>query len=86
MDSYKIEFSRSAEKDLRRLDKPLVPKIFALIESLSVDPRPSGVKKLSGTDHSYRIRKGDYRILYSVDDRILLIGIERIGHRKDIYK
>jgi len=86
MDYYKIEFSRSAEKELRRINKSDIPKILEAIENLSEEPRPHGTVKLSGTDFSYRIRIGVYRVIYSIYDEVYLIGIEHIGHRKDVYK
>ncbi len=56
MDSYSVELAKSAEKELRRIDGRYVPRIFAAIESLAQEPRPVGCKKLSGSDHTYRIR------------------------------
>lgn len=86
MDSYRIEFTRSAEKDLRRIEKSRVPAIYDEIERLSEDPRPLGVKKLAGADRTYRIRVGDYRVVYEIQDEVLLILVIRIAHRKDVYK
>ena len=86
MDSYKIEFSRSAEKDLRRLDRQIIPRILAAIENLSENPRPHGSVKLGGSDSSYRIRVGDYRVIYTVFDTLLIVDIERVRHRKEVYQ
>lgn len=86
MASYKIEFCRSALKDLGRLDKTVVPRIIEVIDHLSEDPRPSGVRKLVGSDFTYRVRVGDYRIVYSIHDSVLVVDINRIRHRKDVYK
>ena len=85
MASYSIDFARSALKDLRRLDRSVVPRIIAEIEALREDPRPSGCRKLVGSEDLYRIRVGDYRVIYSVNDRLLIVGIERVRHRKEAY-
>jgi mRNA interferase RelE/StbE len=86
MGSYRVELTRSAEKDLRRIDRSRVPSIFTALEGLSRDPRPPGVKKLAGTEQTYRIRVGDYRIVYEVEDTVLLVLVIRIAHRKDVYR
>jgi mRNA interferase RelE/StbE len=86
MASYKIEFSRSAEKDLRRLDHSMIPRIMSAVEDLASDPRPHGVRKLVGSESTYRIRVGDYRLIYDVFDRLCIVGIERIRHRKEVYE
>ena len=86
MDSYRIEFTRSAEKDLRKIGKSRIAAIYREIEGLSADPRPHGVKKLAGADRTYRIRVGDYRVVYEIEDDVLLVLVIRIAHRKDVYK
>lgn len=86
MDFYRIEFTRSAEKDLRRIERSSVSAIYDAIEHLADDPRPHGVKKLAGADRTYRIRIGDYRVVYEIEDNFLLILLIRIGHRKDVYR
>jgi mRNA interferase RelE/StbE len=69
----------------RRLQGPLRDRIRAAIDSLSTDPRPSGVAKLAGRD-DYRIRIGDYRVIYAVDDAERLVIIARIAHRREVYR
>lgn len=86
MDSYRIELTRSAEKDLRKIDKSKVAAIYREIERLETDPRPHGVKKLAGADRTYRIRIGDYRVVYEIEDEVLLVLVIRIAHRKDVYR
>ena len=86
MGSYRVELTRSAEKDLRRIDKSQVATIYRGLESLSDDPRPHGVKKLSGADRTYRIRIGDYRVVYEIEDAVLLVLVIRVAHRKDVYR
>jgi mRNA interferase RelE/StbE len=86
MASYKIEFTKSALKDLRSIDKSRVPRIFETIERLAEEPRPDGCKKLAGSDFTYRIRIGDYRVIYEIFDSRLLIDIVRVRHRRDAYR
>jgi mRNA interferase RelE/StbE len=83
---YKIEWKQSAKKELKKLKKAVIPRIIKAVESLSINPHPTGSRKLQGSEHLYRVRLGDYRIVYSVENKILLIEIIRIGHRKDIYR
>jgi mRNA interferase RelE/StbE len=84
---YKITFKNSAFKELERLPNPMVRKIAGAIDDLAKNPRPIGIKKLKDSSEDlYRIRVGDYRIIYAIDDGIRIINILRIGHRKDIYK
>jgi mRNA interferase RelE/StbE len=84
---YAITIGQSALKELQRLQKPTVKKIEKAINGLAINPRPSGVKKLKGNiEDLYRIRSGDYRVVYSIEDEIKVIDIRKIGHRKDIYR
>lgn len=86
MDSYKVELTRSAEKDLRRIDRARVPAIYQALEGLTQDPRPPGVKKLAGADRSYRIRVGIYRVVYEIHDDVLVVLVVRISSRQDAYR
>ena len=86
MGSYSIEWKSSALRELRKLPKQVLDRILPAVASLSTDPRPQGVRKLSGSDHTYRIRVGDYRIVYDVLDLRLVILIIRVRDRKDAYK
>ena len=86
MDSYSVRFLRPAEKDLRRIEKSRIPTIFEAIESLKENPRPTGCKKLVGSESTYRIRVGDYRVIYTIEDTIRIVEIDRIRHRKDVYR
>jgi len=74
-DSYEIIVSTSAQKEIRKLQKSEIEKVIKTIGSLSNDPRPSSCKKLVGTKNTYRIRVGDYRILYSIEDKLRIIEI-----------
>jgi mRNA interferase RelE/StbE len=85
MASYKVEWKRSAVKELRDLPKDAVERILKAIERLSDNPYPIGVRKLVGAEHTYRIREGNYRVLYTVTTSSLIVQIIGVGHRKDIY-
>ncbi len=85
MAEYSISFVRSARKELEALSNPLIERIFTKIESLAVESRPIGCKKLQGNSNLWRIRIGDYRVVYSIDDAIEVIEIVRIKHRREVY-
>ena len=84
--TYKVELAPHALRSLRKLERPLQVRIAHAIDSLAADPRPHGAVKLSGEDDLYRIRTGDYRIIYSVVDRVLTVLVIAIGHRRDVYR
>lgn len=86
MASYQIEIARTAAKDLRGIDRKWIPMVVAAIETLESDPRPAGCKKLVGSDHTYRLRVGDYRVVYDIHDAMLIILVVRIRHRRDVYR
>ena len=83
---YKIEFKKRVEKDLRKIEHKNQSNIFNKIKELSANPYPNSSSKLVETDSCYRLRVGNYRIIYQVDENILSILIIRIRHRKDVYK
>lgn len=85
MAKYKIRIKPSAVKELEKLPKKALQKIVTKIKSLSDDPRSPGCEKLSG-EEKYRIRQGNYRIVYAIEDDILVIFVVKIGHRRDVYK
>jgi mRNA interferase RelE/StbE len=86
MDTYKIEWKASALKELKRLDRKIIPRIISSIESLATNPFPPGVRKLQGAEKTYRIRTGNYRIIYEIINERVVIVIIRIRHRKNAYK
>ena len=85
MVSYQIEWKNSALKELQKLPRQVIPKIVAAVGDLSKDPYPQGVKKLVSSEHTFRIRAGDYRVIYEIFENKLVIEIIRVRHRKDIY-
>ena len=85
MAKYKVEIKRSAVKEIEVLPRKDILSILEKIRRLGDDPRPSDCKKLSGQE-KYRIRCGDYRILYLIENDVLTIYIVKVGHRKDVYR
>lgn len=85
MADYSIAFARSARKELEALSNPLIERIFSRIESLANSPRPSGCKKLKGAEDLWRIRIGDYRVIYSIDDISQVVDVIAIRHRSQAY-
>ncbi len=85
MASYKIIFKKSAVKELGNIPKKDMSKIIKRIQSLTDNPRPAGSEKLA-THECYRIRQGNYRVIYIIDDINLTIDIFKIGHRREVYR
>lgn len=83
--AYRVILKRSAEKELDRLPAQLHDRITHKLLDLEDNPRPHGVQKLHGQD-CYRIRIGDYRVLYMIDDRAQLVEIVAVGHRREVYR
>jgi mRNA interferase RelE/StbE len=86
MASYQIELKSSAAKELEKLPRQIISKVVVAIQELADTPFPQGVKKLIGFEHTYRIRVGDYRIVYEIYETKLIIEVIRIRHRKDVYR
>lgn len=84
--SYEIQISKSASKQIKKLPSEIQERIQVKIDSLAVEPRPDGIKKLKGRENGYRIRVGDYRIVYDIFDDVLLITVVEVGHRSSVYK
>ncbi len=84
--TYQIEFVKQAAKQLRALPAQEQERLQPKIDALATEPRPIGVIKLAGEENLYRIRVGDYRIIYSIQDDQLLVLVVKIGHRRDVYR
>ena len=85
MASYKILIKPSAVKELEALPRKDRQRVVSRIQGLARTPRPVGCEKLSGSDR-YRVRQGDYRIIYSIEDVELVVLVVRVGHRRDVYR
>jgi len=85
MAEYKIYFKESVEKDFRTIPKKDLQKLILRIQVLARDPRPPGHEKLTGQER-YRIRRGQYRIIYSIHGKELTIWVVKVGHRRDVYR
>ncbi len=84
--AYRIEYKPSAEREFHALPKEVQRRIRPRIDALALDPRPPGAKKLRGYVNRWRIRVGDYRVIYEVYDKELVVLIVKIGHRSDVYE
>lgn len=85
MERYRVEIKKSAVKEIERLPRKDMKAVLEKIESLFDNPRPHDCKKLSAQE-KYRVRCGNYRILYSIEDDILTVFVVKVGHRKDVYR
>jgi mRNA interferase RelE/StbE len=83
---YQVVVERSAEKDLKRLSTDIRSKVFTAIQGLSKTPRPTGCRKLAGSKSDWRIRVGDYRVIYEITDQIRVVRVNRVRHRRDVYR
>ncbi len=84
--TYQVEVAPAAIRQLRKLDPAARRRVQAAIELLADEPRPSGAKKLVGGEGEWRVRTGDYRIVYEINDNILLVLVVALRHRRDIYR
>lgn len=82
---YSLKIKRTAERDLKRLPRPLFLRLNQQILALREDPRPVGTRKLKGKLEGWRVRVGDYRIVYQIDDSAHVVTIVRVRHRRDVY-
>jgi mRNA interferase RelE/StbE len=83
---YQVEIAPAAQRQIRKLTTDVQQKIIQRLEALAVDPYPAGVVKMRGEQSLYRVRLGDYRIIYEIQDEELLILVLKVGHRRDVYK
>jgi mRNA interferase RelE/StbE len=83
---YQLQLLPTAQRELLKLPAKIRVRVLDAIRSLQANPRPTGCKKLAGNADYYRIRVGDYRVLYEIRDRILLVLVIKIGHRREVYR
>ena len=82
--AYRVELAPRATRELRRLDHIIRERVLRALIGLEVEPRPQGVKKLVGAESTWRLRIGDYRIVYEIRDRELLVMVIRVAHRREV--
>jgi mRNA interferase RelE/StbE len=85
MATYSIKYTPAAARQIKRLNKAIQTRLKPKIMKLAENPRPPGYKKLQGIDNYYRIRVGDYRVIYEIHDNVLLVLIVKVGPRRDVY-
>lgn len=83
--TYRVEFTASAAKEVRQLDRVVRRRVLVLLQALSDEPRPHGARRLRGRD-GWRVRIGDYRVLYDIDDEGATVLVVKVGHRRDVYE
>lgn len=83
---YRVLLERAAEKDLSRLSSEAHERVIAAIQELATNPRPPGCRRLTGTKKDWRIRVGDYRVVYEIADTIRIVRVNRVRHRREVYR
>ena len=83
---YRVFLERAAERDLKRLSSEVHDRVIIAIRGLASDPRPPGCRKLAGSKHDWRIRVGDYRVVYEIADEIRIVRVNRVRHRRVVYR
>ena len=86
MADYRIDLARSARKQLESLPDSIAMRVLTRIEALAQTPRPNGCRKLVGSDKLWRIRIGDYRVIYSIDDGKQIVDVNAVRHRREAYE
>lgn len=84
--NYRVEFTSSAQREYLRLPKADRQRISQRIESLADNPRPAGCVKLAGATNLWRIRSGNYRVIYAAEDATMIVVVVKVGHRRDVYR
>ena len=83
---YRVLLERGAEKDLSRLSADIHGRVIVAIQALASNPRPPGCRKLTGSKNDWRIRVGDYRVVYEIADEIRIVRVNRVRHRREVYR
>ena len=84
--NYRVEVAPAAARQLRKLDSGARRRVQAAVELLAQEPRPAGARKLVGGDGEWRVRTGDHRIVYEIQDQVLTVLVVALGHRRDVYR
>ena len=83
---YEVLLERNAERDLKKLPKDIFHRIVVSVKSLAQNPKPQGSRKIIGSKNDWRIRVGDYRVIYEIDEEVKAVKIMRIRHRREAYR
>ncbi len=83
---YRVFLERAAERNLKQLSARVHARVIAAIQALGKNPRPAGCRKLTRMDHDWRIRVGDYRVIYEIDDAAGVVRVNRVRHRREVYR
>lgn len=83
---YRVQVSPAAGREIKKLPRAVQALIIGLLRGLAVDPRPTGCKQMTGPEGFYRVRSGDYRAIYAIEDAALLVTIVKVAHRRDVYR
>jgi mRNA interferase RelE/StbE len=86
LSTYTVEVKPSARRELEELPDNVLARVIRRLESLSRSPRPAGCKKLKGRKDLWRIRVGDWRVIYTIDDAVKLVSVTRVAHRREVYE
>lgn len=86
MPRYRVDLSAAAERELRKADLAVRPRLAEALRGLADNPRPHGSIKMAGPRPRYRVRVGDYRIVYEIADHVLIVTVLRIGNRREVYR
>lgn len=84
--TYEVEITPAAKRQIKKLTKSVQALIIERLEQLAENPRPPSILKMEGEEDFYRVRVGDYRIIYEIQDRVLLIVVVKVGHRSSVYR
>ena len=84
--SYTVQLAPAAKRQLRKLDRSIQDRVVRRLEKLEKDPRPPRVEKMEGDESTYRIRMGEYRIVYEIRDKVLVVLVLKVGHRREVYR
>jgi mRNA interferase RelE/StbE len=83
---YRVLLERGAERDLSRLSSEVHDRVIAALQALALDPRLPGCRKLTGSKNDWRIRVGDFRVVYEIADQIRIVRVNRVRHRREVYR
>jgi mRNA interferase RelE/StbE len=83
---YRVFLERAAERDLKKLSVRVHDRVISAIQGLAKNPRPAGCRKLTGAENDWRIRVGDYRVVYEIADAIRVVRVNRVRHRREVYR